>query len=61
MKTLILHHHDSYHKFEGIFSRYVFEIKEDAFYIYLRHPDSGEESICACFNDWDYFLIEAEL
>ncbi len=61
MKTLILHHHDSYHKFEGIFSVYVFEIKDGYFYIYWRDSLSGEETIHACFKDWDYFLVEETL
>lgn len=59
MKTLILHYNGSYHKFEALYEKYIFEIKGDSlFYIYLRDPISGEETVHAVFNKWDYFLIE---
>lgn len=61
MKTLTLHYNGSYHKFEGLYEKYIFEIKGDSmFYIYLRDPNSGEESTHAVFKKWDYFLIEED-
>lgn len=62
MKTLILHYDGSYHKFENIYDKLQFEIKEDKIlYIYLRDPTSGEELLHACFKKWDYFIIEEDL
>lgn len=62
MKTLILHYNGSYHKFEGLYEKYVFEIKGDSMcYIYLRDTASGEESTHAVFKKWDYFLIEEDM
>ena len=62
MKTLILHYNGSYHKFEGLYEKYIYEIKGDGmFYIYLRNLDSGEETMHGCFKKWDYFLIGEDL
>lgn len=62
MKTLILHYNGSYHKFEGLYEKYIYEIKGNGiFYIYLTHPITGEENVHAVFNKWDYFVIEEDL
>lgn len=61
MKTLIVHHHNSYHKFEGVYERFLFEIEKETLKLYQRDPHSGEERLYAAFRDWDYFLIEEEV
>ncbi len=61
MKTLTLHYNGSYHKFEGLYEKYWFEIKGDTvFYIYLLGCEEGTDSTHAVFKKWDYFLIESE-
>lgn len=61
MKTLVVHHGESYHKFEGAYSKFLFEIEGDVFKLYQRDPHTGDERLYACFKDWDYFLIEEEV
>ena len=61
MKTLTLHYNGSYHKFESLYHKYEFEIKEDGmFYIYLRDDHEAKDQTYAVFKKWDYFLIEEE-
>lgn len=62
MKTLVIHHHESYHRFKGLYTNFLFQIEDNGrFNLYSRHPSSGEECLCACFKDWDYFLVEEEI
>ncbi len=61
MKTLVIHHHNSYHKFEEIYKTYFFEIDNDTIKLYNRDPHTGEERLHAAFRQWDYFLIEEEI
>ncbi len=62
MKTLVVHYNGSYHKFEDLYEKYTFEIKEDRMlYIELMDRISGKDLTHAVFKKWDYFLIEEDM
>jgi len=61
MKTLIVYTRDSYYKYEELYSKHIFEVKElRVLYVYTLSKITGEEVLVACFNTWDYFIIEEE-
>jgi len=59
MKTLVIFYKDSFWKFEEVPIKFLFTINDRGYLeIFKRNPNTGEESIHAAFQKWDYFLIE---
>lgn len=59
MKTLVVYYGDSFYKYENLFNDYIYELVESTLLkIYSLDPHSGQETLIACFNKWDYFLIQ---
>lgn len=59
MKTVIVYVKDSVYKYPGLHEYYTYFIDGDqSLTVYERNIVSGEETECAIFRNWDYFLIE---
>lgn len=59
MRILQIYRKDSIWKFEQIGERFLFSIRDEHILeIYKRDPITGEESLHAGFQDWDYFIVD---
>lgn len=61
MKTLIIYHNNSLHKFEEAYQKFLFEMDGEILKVFKRCPTSGEETLHAAFRNWDYYILEEEI
>jgi hypothetical protein len=61
MKKMTIYTNSSVHVYEDIYIKYLFEMTDKNQLIITRRDGvTGMENIHACFNSWDYFLLEEE-
>jgi hypothetical protein len=61
MKKMTVYANSSVYVFEEVYTKYIFEMNDSKQLIITnRDPVTGMESIYACFNTWDYFMLEEE-
>lgn len=60
-KTLIVYMGESYYKYHGLYSEYLFNVNNDSHLcVYERDAHTGEEKDVARFRSWDYFIVESD-
>ena len=61
MKKMTVYANSSVYVFEELYTKHRFEMTESKQLIITnKDPVTGSESIYACFNTWDYFILEEE-
>jgi len=58
---MTIYTNSSVYVYEEIYLKYMFEMTdENQLVITKRNDVTGSESIHACFNTWDYFILDEE-
>ncbi len=61
MKRISIYAKESKFVYEDLFIKHLYEIfGDDILVITKRDESTGEETQCAAFKVWDYFLIEED-
>ena len=61
MKKMTVYTNSSIHVYEEIYIKHLFEITDsNQLIINKRDQVTGSEIIYACFNTWDYFILDEE-
>lgn len=61
MKKMTVYTNSSVYVYEEVYTKHLFEMTDSKQLIITKRDSvTGRESIYACFNTWDYFILEEE-